>query len=277
LLWPVDRTLIDGERLVADCESILRSARPSPAGSLADQALDRAKPGGLVSSADEVGSADLRTPVTGGRLPDVPPLPPQVQRDFTPSAEPQPFVPLPTSRVLDARTSVAVDEEASEPVVEPPSSDPRRSLDLRRDLASTQRPPFASQGVGGLSDLDVMRNLASADEAVAREAMDELYRRGFQTKHVRLAELLVDPDPNVRIQMVQSVPQMSGVDSRPWLLWLSRDPDPAVRKAAIAVIATSTEPAFRHRVRELEREETDVEVLRMVRQINNSQPTTAIR
>jgi len=88
---------------------------------------------------------------------------------------------------------------------------------------------------------------------------------------------LIDPDANVRLQLIQSLPQMSGIDSRPWMLWLSRDQDPQVRKAAVAVIATSADPALLQRVRELEREETDDEVLRVVRQISNPGQKNTIR
>ncbi len=122
-----------------------------------------------------------------------------------------------------------------------------------------------------------MQKLASDDESLIHAAVDELYRRGFQTKHFRLAELLVDPDAEVRAQLVQSLPQMPGIDSRPWLLWLSRDQDPTVRKAAVAVIATSPDATLQQRIRDLEREETDEEVLQALRQILSSRQANSLR
>ena len=160
---------------------------------------------------------------------------------------------------------------------QPPVVDSQHDLELGRDIAAAPREAPARPDASVMADLDLMRMLAGDDESLAREAVDELYRREFQTKHLRLARLLVDPEPKVRLALVRSLPQMSGIDSRPWLLWLSHDPEPEVRKAAVAVIATSSDSALLQRVRELEREETDDEVLRVVRQILNTRPTNAIR
>jgi hypothetical protein len=287
LLWPINRKLIDGERLVADCEVIIRSAKRTTRGPVAvptDE--DVHAQDGLASTRNGVGPAEILTPIAGGGLPmqlmDAPPLPPQnarilPQAPAATSTAPLHFIPVQAPRALDTLPGYAADEVAKQPTSQPPAVDSRESLELRRDTVSVPIGATVRPDLRAMADLDLMQKLADDNESLAREAVDELYRRGFQTKHFRLAELLVDPDPNVRLALVRRLPQMPGIDSRPWLLWLSRDQEPAVRKAAVAVIATSSDSALQRRVRELEREETDEEVLRTVRQILDTRQDNTIR
>ncbi len=287
LLWPIDRNSIDGERLVADCELIIRAAKLSPRSLVAEQVDERLDAQeSLVSNGSELRPAEVAMPIAAGSLPieltNAPPLPPQTARDSTElpataTAELRDLVPTQTPRTLDTLPSLAADGAATRKSTQPLGVEARWSIAPPNDTAFSPSGPTARPNFRAMADLDVMRKLVSRDESLAREAVDELYRRGFQTKHFRLAELLVDPDPNVRLQLIQRLPQVSGIDSRPWLLWLSRDQDPVVRKAAVTVIATSSDPALQQRVSELANEETDDEVLRAVRQILNTRPTTTIR
>ncbi|MEO8498965.1 MAG: HEAT repeat domain-containing protein [Planctomycetota bacterium] len=287
LLWPIDRKLIDGERLVADCELIIRSAKRSPHDAVAEPADEQVDAQhSLASRQLELGPAERPTQVAGGGLPvqstDAPPLPPQAVPILNPPAtattsEPPQFIAVQSPRALAPVPSLAADETAANPATKPLAVEPQQALESRREAGSAPSGATDRPDLRAMPDLGVMQKLAGADELLARDAVDELYRRGFQTKHFRLAELLVDPDPNVRLQLVQSLPQMSGIDSRPWLLWLSRDEAPAVRKAAVAVIATSADPALQQRLRELESEETDDAVLRVVRQVLHTGQTTTLR
>lgn len=288
LLWPIDRELISGERLVADCELILRSAKAPPSEALEEEAAKVEEPRGTMSAESKgPDPAELFSLDAVGAV-SVPPadmtlLPlqePQISSELheVAIAEPTNLARVPVASAFDARSSgPTVDDETSLSTAKPLVADPRQSLELRRDAPVAPRVVTIHPDLTSMSDLDVMRQLAGSDDVIVREAVDELYNRGFQTKHFRLAELLVDPDVGVRLQLVQSLPQMAGIDSRPWLLWLSRDRDPAVRKAALAVIATSSDPTLQKRVYELEQEETDEEVLQTVRQILSSRQRNSIR
>lgn len=288
LLWPIDRKLVDGERLVADCELIIRSAKPLSR-ELVAEALDedRYPDDRSMIAANTRDPAELVSPVAGGALPvqltETPSLPPQDTRvtselHTVAIAEPQYFAPVQAPNVYDARPIQPTKEDTeTQPMAHPPANDSRQSRELLQNLPASPRETAIRTDLKSMSDIDVMQKLASDDEPLIHAAVDELYRRGFQTKHFRLAELLVDPDPGVRLRLVESLPQIPGIDSRPWLLWLSRDQDPAVRKAAVAVIATSSDTTLQKRIRELEREETDEEVLQAVRQILNSRQTNSIR
>lgn len=285
LLWPIDRKLVDGERLVADCELVIRSARQSARGIVLEQDDEGDRIDHLVSGVNGRGPEQLHPHVAGGELPvqlmEAPSPPPQDARVLGEShvvaaVEPKYFAPVQAPSV-DARSITSTwGDAAAQPTEKPPAADARRNVGVRRDPSISRETP-ARTDLRSMSDFDVIQRLAGDEERRTREATDELYRRGFQTKHFRLAESLIDPDAGVRLQLVENLPQFSGIDSRPWLLWLSRDRDPAVRKAAIAALATSADPALQKHVSELEREETDEDVLQALRQILSSRRANSIR
>jgi hypothetical protein len=117
-----------------------------------------------------------------------------------------------------------------------------------------------------LSDLEIIRMLA--DEANGQQAGQELHRRGFSPQEVWVAATAVDGDPDVREQLARTLPEMTGIDARFWLLWLSRDASAQVRSAAIRWLATSTDPRIQEQLRELAERETD----EMVRQALRAAP-----
>ena len=94
-----------------------------------------------------------------------------------------------------------------------------------------------------------MRDLHSDDPATVAAAERELTRRGYRASHVSLARQFTDPDPAVRLQLVQSLPRARGIDPRRWLLRLSEDPDEDVRSAARNILRTSQDPELLQKVR----------------------------
>ncbi len=271
LLWPVHRERANGEQLVADCETVLRAALPRKP----IEGADDSQPNRHSETArSELPRVEVSSALPGGNLPvqlvSAPALAPREATITSPTAsEPQPFVSPEPPRLLDEHVTNQHLESNSPSYGEPTPADPRDRLQLRRQLPppTTTVPSRARESLHDLSDLQVMRLLADEDPGVARDAVNELYRRGFQTPHIQIAKAMMDPDIGVRLRLVDGLPQQAGIDARPWLLWLSRDPAPAVRQAAIAVIATSREPALLDRLREMAREETDDQVLRVVRQV----------
>jgi len=111
--------------------------------------------------------------------------------------------------------------------------------------------------------IEVMRWLL--DEDAAADARAVLTQRGFSELQLRVARRIVDPNPAARLELAQALPNLAGIDPRPWLLWLSRDADPSVRRAVVGILATSPDPALHNRLRELVVEETDASVLSLVK------------
>ena len=114
--------------------------------------------------------------------------------------------------------------------------------------------------------LDLMRQLQSKNPSAVAEARAELVRRGLTNIELRLAESLFDPDHKVRIELARRLPR-AGVDAVPWLLRLSRDEHPEVRLSAIAILATTGDPAVLNAIETLVQEDPDPRVRRQARRI----------
>ena len=167
-------------------------------------------------------------------------------------ADPKPAVATPMPRETDADTTL---KQMPKTTATPPES--------RKRLA-------VSVAVSKLGDLAVMRMLYSKNLRTSTKAKRELLRRGFTEAHLRLAEQLVHPNVQVRLNLVDSLLRLQGSDPRPWLIWLSRDHVATVRKQVIAVMASGNDPSFRSRLREMHDDEVDPEVRLLLTRISNN-------
>jgi hypothetical protein len=102
-----------------------------------------------------------------------------------------------------------------------------------------------------------MHQLHSSDKTIVRHAEAHLVEAGFAPAHLELARNLTSPDPAVREQLAEILPQVPGIDAKAWLVWLSRDPRADVRLAAISVMATINDPMMLKRIREMARNDPD--------------------
>ena len=115
--------------------------------------------------------------------------------------------------------------------------------------------------------LDLMRRLRADDGEQRAEARRELVRRGFSEVDLELARQLFSPDAEVRKQLARAVPRLSSVDAAQWLMWLALDPQPEVRLAAMATLATTGDPALLDRVEALARNDRDPQIQALAEQI----------
>ena len=250
LLWPVDSAAVDTAALIADCESVLRAP---PRFDARSEPLSLATGRGPARRAQRWLLDPLPDPAADKTAAQVP------ERENPSFSETRP--PLIPPRTVNTTDDESLDSMDAVEMREPPPLNPPRGVTPivpRRIVPPNWR---------GVNDWDVMQQLNAEDVATASAAMTELRRRGFKERDFELAAQLFDPDPRVREWLAESLPELSGVDARPWLLWLSRDPHPTVRRAAIAVIATSADPELRNRLREIEREDSDPEIVQQVQRM----------
>ena len=88
----------------------------------------------------------------------------------------------------------------------------------------------------------------------------EFQRRQFNARQVEVGKGLTDPDAQVRRHWAETLPGLSGIDAKPWLLWLSNDADAGVRSAVLTIMATSGDLAMTKRAAQMARDDADPSV-----------------
>ena len=146
-----------------------------------------------------------------------------------------------------------------------PEPNPNRALSLTvRDKTSQRN---TSGKFSEMETVQLMQWLHSQRQSSASGARTELIRRGFTEVHLELARRLFHPDTEVRKRLARLMPGVQSVDAAPWLLWLSRDPDPEVRLVAIGLIATTGDAKLLEQIEQAARGDPDPRIQRQAERI----------
>lgn len=254
LLWPLKGSHADAAAVLTDCEHVL--VLPEPDRELMAERLARLEE-------QKRNSAIAENPV------DVEPPP---ENDA--AAEPSTPAPIVSKADLQPDSSSISDSDSESDTAElVPAPRPREPRGIYAPgarpiedaavpeepspLPESQEPQLvppvkaSAEGddLGNVPAIELMRDLHSDSRAEATAAEDELTRRGYKAAHLALARQLTSPDDDVRLKLVQRLPQVRGIDPRPWLLHLSEDADPAVRAAALGILRTSQDPELLQKLR----------------------------
>jgi hypothetical protein len=284
-LWKLDPDVIDPDAVITHCEQVVRIAaasRPSPPADQRPLRLAQASAPGKPWESPEPDPNPLR-PSPGLRVPATIALPDGMVRS---SEDDQP-VDLLEARGTEFQTvnggGVAFGEHDVRPHLRQPrplGMPPADAIAIPEPLGRDAWPPqpvpqpsdvserYEKRGPtahpsdvepGRLPSVELMRLLHCPNRRTVAEAEAELARRGFQELHLRLARRMFDPDSKIRLELVQSLPEAS-VDAAPWLLQLSRDEDAEVRLSAMALVATTGDPALADAIEAIAREDPDPHV-----------------
>lgn len=242
LVWPTNRQEVDTTRLIADCDTILREASRKDLTSKRSTAVQQ--------------HASVGT-YLGNREPGAPVV--------------EPALPPPLDRATAKARRQGEPGIFKAPADEGPATDKDSIARPAKALIGDDAHVDASSSYVASPDewaerttLEVIKLLQSKNVLEASQAAMEFRRRGFGEVHLRFAEQLTAPDPQVRRKFAESLPLVSDTDVRPWLVWLSHDEDADVRLAAVSIMATRDDPEFRKRLRQLELEESNPAVLKQV-------------
>jgi hypothetical protein len=149
-------------------------------------------------------------------------------------------------------------------------SAPRQPEHARTDRHIEQVSP--SVPLAQRETLSVIREWSRSVEPRREMLTEELRSRGFTERDFLLASKLTDADPEVRRKLAETLPRIAGLSASPWLWWLAEDGDAQVRLAAISLLATSSDPAFRKRLSELADRESNSQVAARLRDILSARP-----
>ncbi len=155
----------------------------------------------------------------------------------------------------DARPTSASDAE------EPPLP-PGELVSATDDRTERDEPPAVIRLLSRLHHAD-------DDPRSAVDARRKLTESGFTPQQIEIGMHLTAPDPGERRRWTEVLPRLSGIEAKPWLLWLSRDPDAQVRLAAVSLMATTNDVQMLSRVRELARDDEDDRVRETAQRIGD--------
>jgi hypothetical protein len=258
LEWPVEQSPLETARMLRSCERILRNAptprRPQLAARM-QWLRTQSVPRESATTTPEQDPGELR-PISldSTEIPAIPLALPSIE-DSPPDSTRRPRVAISSSgRGPSASVATGHNLESSS---EEPSSD-------RRDIPDEH--PFEPSAMAEFSTRSLMNLVRSPILGESSQAVRELKTRGFSDREFALTLRLTDPDPHVRRRLAEQLPDIPDFDPGPWLVWLSRDPATQVRQAATAIMATSSDPRLRDRLRMMEIEDSDPDVIRTARQ-----------
>lgn len=102
----------------------------------------------------------------------------------------------------------------------------------------------------------------SGDPRIVAAAVAHLRDAGCSDFEIELGRQATSNDAAQRRRLAETLPRLSGVDPKTWLVWLSYDEDSQVRLTAVTWMITTGEPMLLARVRELAVHDSAEEVRR---------------
>ena len=156
-----------------------------------------------------------------------------------------------------------LDESSSRPSSGKPSDQPPRSISNRPDTTS------AEKGATWATLAPLFAQL-SGSPAEADRALQTLISLGITRPTIEVGRMAFHPDSARRRQAIHLLWNLPGVDPLPFLLGLAQDSDPIVRREALAVLATTTNPAIHSFVRDAIGRDSDPQVRALLDKIDST-------
>ena len=125
----------------------------------------------------------------------------------------------------------------------------------------------------GVLVLAAVERIARIPDADVRQLCEMALRgRGLQENHIRMARLMADHQPAVRMQVIDHLRETSDLDPGAWLRRLSHDPAPAVRAAAVRAAANQTQASLVDRIEQMAKNDPSPTVQQVARYYLSCQP-----
>ena len=98
----------------------------------------------------------------------------------------------------------------------------------------------------------------------------ELVRRGLGPAEIEIGRRMHDPDAAVRRSLAEILPRLPGIDASVWLLRLCEDDDPAVRRTAMGILATTGDRGVLDRLERIARADPDPGIRQQAERLGSS-------
>src|SRR5262249_52828824 len=116
-----------------------------------------------------------------------------------------------------------------------------------------------------IDDEALLASLHDPDPEVRRLCEAALRGRQLLPEHIRLGRLLTDPNPVVRLRVLDDLYKTPELDPGVWLRRLSHDPSPAVRAAAVRAMSQQTLIDLSDRIDQIARSDPSPTVCQLAR------------
>lgn len=127
-------------------------------------------------------------------------------------------------------------------------------------LQSQPSPHVERQALDDLSMVELFKLWHAAPVAHRKTIEHELKDRGITARQIEIGAGLTSPQAEERLRWIEQLPRLTGLDPKPWLLWLTQDGVAEVRLAALRVMATTNDPVLLRRASELSGSDDSSEV-----------------
>ncbi|MBL8828340.1 MAG: hypothetical protein JNM18_15270 [Planctomycetaceae bacterium] len=230
-------------RLLTACERVLHASsdlrEPPQIGTPAATPTAAVEAAGLLQPNTEL--PQLRLPVEL----QLPPLPVAATKK------------TPSLLVKPASTQVPNPIDRSQPTDKSPQLQP---VPANGRLQPQPSPHVERQALGDLTMVELFKLWHAAPVAHRKTIEHELKDRGITARQIEIGAGLTSPQAEERLQWIEQLPRLTGLDPKPWLLWLSQDAVAEVRLAALRVMATTNDPVLLRRASELSGSDDSSEV-----------------
>lgn len=118
--------------------------------------------------------------------------------------------------------------------------------------------------------------LASSQSRFVQQASSELLGRGMTPSQLEIAIALAQGDIEQRLKAMETIVRDPKLNAIPWLVWMAESADRSVRRRAIVLLGSMTDPDARRKLRILQCREPDSAIADQISQVLLASGTASI-
>jgi len=134
---------------------------------------------------------------------------------------------------------------------------PTNELELAAESPAYQHEPNSINGIEKLELEKLLPLLNSSQTRIERQAFNELVRRETSQSTLELAIVLAQGETEERLRAMETIARDAKIDAIPWLVWMAGNADRSVRRRAISLLGSMTNPDALRKLRVLQSREPD--------------------
>jgi hypothetical protein len=251
--------LSDSPAILSDVPSTAQLPPPTVA-----RLSDSETPSSLTPSTSAPSTSAPSTSPSSSDIPPTPKIASSIANDMT-LAQNAPEVFTPNASWREASIPPPVNQSPT--VVTKPMMDSSQSSLSGPSTRQPMEEPQLTRGIEKLQLEQLLPLLASTQPKLAQQATSELVRRGMSRAQLEIAVAIAQGDIDARIAAMDQLVRDPSLDAIPWLAWMAEQSDPRVRRKAISVLGSMSNPEANRKLRILKNREPDGAIADQISQV----------